>query len=426
MNVSRERGIILPVILLSFTLAVLVILAPYVYINLLKVSSRTKSVSVIPSTKTPLIFKIAFLRAGDIWLADENGSNQLKITTDGGINGFKWLPKTTKFAYYSNINHLDQVKIIDWVSHQEFVVHKIAEPNLNSADGRPSEDNLTFYLTVSPDGKKLAYSEGLIFPNKGFTVYDIVTKTEQSYTNCGEEPVFSQDATTVASMQWPNVIACDLYNGKVNALTTYVYPPDHSIDTSTLAYLSSVIGWSLNGKEIYYVVSNRGSGNYAWTTISNILAVNVETRQISQVTNFLPGKYAKPVNFVPERNIIYTLDTDNVVFDAAGNKAGDEIKTMAGYRFDKLGYVIRTSKSIQKINLATTASNELFIPQYKAPLWDADYQYTISPDERKAIFVIFTNNSATSGRNDILQLNIGDKSQTMLIQNADMPQWVYN
>jgi hypothetical protein len=87
--------------------------------------------------------QIGFLKDGNVWLINDDGSNQAQITNSGQVNYFRWSPDGERI-FYSRIDIIDKLYVYDLASRQE---SSITIP-------RPSVDN-TPNFDVSPDGKTL-------------------------------------------------------------------------------------------------------------------------------------------------------------------------------------------------------------------------------------------------------------------------------
>ncbi len=392
-------------------------------------STVDKNVINSPTVSSPIMVskQIAFLRNGDIWMSDENGKDQKKITSNTHIEGFKRIPNSTKIVYYSvsNTNPSNiRTSIVDWDTLAEKAVHEVTVDF--SGHGGPGLD-LLYYLTVSPDGKKIAYSEGLIYPNEGFMVYDIASGKEELYTKCANDPVFSQDGSIIANILWGNIIICSSVNNDPEILTNFTDPRSYKGDYAKYAYPHSIIGWSKDDQKIYYVISNMGAGNYEWTTVNNIEAVDVKSRQVEKTTDFPPGKYTRPLDFYSNNNTISYIQISNIVYDKSGKQAGGEINNMYGAQFDSQGYRISSNLSLQNLNLDNLRSSELLSPSNFSQIFPDKFStfYTISPDGDKFLYNRSRLVSGHTDQKDIWQLTLNNKISSLLIEDATNPQWIY-
>src|SRR5580658_4559055 len=128
-----------------------------------------------------------FIRNGDVWSADVDGSNQRQITKEGDIEHYFYSPQTGKIVYDAIIEDAAQIKTMDPTTGAVEVMyanrddagsrrpHKRLTPRALELAG-PGYHYVCFW--VSPDGMKIALCGDYLRPKTGPTiVYDSVRKT---------------------------------------------------------------------------------------------------------------------------------------------------------------------------------------------------------------------------------------------------------
>lgn len=343
--------------------------------------------------------KIAYIRGGDVWLSNDDGRNQRKITSDESITSFRWLKNSSQFVYYSVFENLREIKIIDWETQEVNTIHKTIIDMSKEQEGLP--DDIQWYLhslSVSPDATKIALGGSIIYPADGFVVYDINSKKETKYSNCGDSPVFSNDGGIVASVVGGNIIICNLSEGNPIKITNFPVPKGEEDFSVSHVRPSYVLGWSPDDIKIYYVVSNVGRGNVERNTVNNIESVEVQTGEVEHITDYAPGRYVEPLEFDSTQTAIFVTDINRL------------------HQSTSLGES-EPVKAISEIDL----NNREHYPIAVLEDTYSKYSYTVSADGK----IILYESSIGQGKTGIWQLIPGKTEDILLIEDGESPVWVY-
>jgi hypothetical protein len=174
---------------------------------------------------------VAFARAGDLWLANADGSGQRRLVKTPNVEEWKpaWLPDGSALVYTASVGGRRQIRIVqlptglsrrlDGSNGEEYgatvsrngklafvstrsgtpVVY-VAQPNgtgVTPFDTTPPATPFTDVhdLAWSPDGTRLAYSADLADATRAIVVDD---GTTQTVLTLGESPVWSPAGTRLA------------------------------------------------------------------------------------------------------------------------------------------------------------------------------------------------------------------------------------
>lgn len=193
------------VLLLAFcTYSVLVL---FTFASAIYIRSKSKNINIPASTPTQIAtlsptisnFKpakgIAFLRNGDVWKANINGSNEQQITNVGNITTFKWLPLSNKLIYDSrtgqNSGSLYALVSYDLSSQQKQIIFSKFWPD----SGGISADYSIGYKTSSDE--KYLFLTGDCCDQGGMLINISTLKQEQPFSKPIADILFSPNSDSM-------------------------------------------------------------------------------------------------------------------------------------------------------------------------------------------------------------------------------------
>ncbi len=233
-----------------------------------------------------------YLHNGDVWLANADGSQPLQITKKGNIEEYYWIPKTHVLFFYAIDREIQggaKVIMKNLDTNAEETIYSITE---NFGAG-PNEigPNLTFHLSPSNDGSKVAISGDFIqSPSKDAIVYNVTTKTQQKINTNANPAVISPDGKSLTWSDDNNMYVVSLadlakkqitHNQSVNAL----YNTNYSAWENT-PYIQEVVGWSPSSEKIFYLYGDLGHGG---TQSLRLFEINPDTSITKQATDSNAG-----------------------------------------------------------------------------------------------------------------------------------------
>jgi hypothetical protein len=114
---------------------------------------------------------ILFLRNGDVWLANVDGSNQRQLTHNGFVSGYAYAPLAETIAYYSvnvsSTSALIQVQSLNINVGVQKTVYELRGGAYVGPEGYTDYDS--YMLSISPDGRYIAFG-GELFTGPSIAV----------------------------------------------------------------------------------------------------------------------------------------------------------------------------------------------------------------------------------------------------------------
>lgn len=409
----REKGLVSPIFLVSFVLGMIVVgLIVYFQFRPRSIQVQqepvfTKENQITYEEKSSPI-EISFIRDGNIWLANENGSDQKQITRDDFIEDFYWLPKSNKVVFSRVLQEkqkvISEIKILNVETGKEKAILK--KENILSGVGEVGP-HFDFRLTISQDGKKLAYSGSFLKDENGVVIFDFETETEKEILELGIQPVFSPDNQMLAGVFDGNIYAFSLKDFSKKQLTKFQSPTEfyklYPELYSNFEYAKEAITWSKDGRKILFYFGNLGQGAMLDKSTRHIYQVDLNSFRVKKVTDSKLGETDFFLDQSPNGDEVYYIQ-----FQERNNH----------YSLKKSNIL---NNKVEQINL----SQGLDLPS-------AELKWKISPSGRKVIYeflkIIPLENkpfSPTKTIYEVWQINSDSTNNRKIIDNAENPKWRY-
>jgi hypothetical protein len=367
---------------------------------------------------------ISFIRNGDIWTANLDGSNEKQITNNGNVWDYRWIPNTNKIIYYtiSRTNNTVSISILDTDNNQETLIRQNPIPR----------GDLVGSFRLSPDGKKLLLGGVLVGNSNELHLYDLETNTEKviisgaAYSNA----IFSPDSKQLALIDsTDNIIVLSLEDGSKKTLTNFatleeidiragsLQPSCGSSASSCYDHPQEVLAWMPNGKDIIYNFGDAGQG--AQEQHAYLYKINVDTKKTTKLTQSGPGLEGTFFDIGKDGKTIYYRVGKETIVDSKGKIAGSDVSKLSGYELFQKGYSTQTYAFIKSTNLESGKTISLLSLPEGVYLGTSETIKAL-PSGKQIIYSFF-NESNT--KNEIRTMNADGANNHKILDNATNPQW---
>jgi len=371
--------------------------------------------------------QISFLRKGDIWLADGNGSNQKQLTKEASIENYYWIPKTNKLAFYRVANTPEKIqvdtKILNLENGEERIIHTKNFMNSNMGGIGP---DLYFRMGVSSDSKKIAYGGDLV--DKNLIVYDINVGVEKEVETQGILPIFSPDGQSLAGIDFEkgNLFIYSLNDNSSKQLINFMAPKNYSGDYRFYEYPKDLIEWSVDGKKLLYYFGDLGQGSFVYNGTYHINEIDIISKNSANLTKSGLGEIETYLDRSPDGRTIYYKVQRNKLVDSKGATADLSVSTLSGYIQSQGEYRTTTKETLEKVD--TLNNKQTIIPLNQSTGdWLSLNNLKVSPDGNLLIYewiVTVMVNDKSSTNSEIWEINTSGVDNHKIIDDATMPKFV--
>ncbi|NDJ36786.1 MAG: hypothetical protein GYB64_19200 [Chloroflexi bacterium] len=160
--------------------------------------------------------RLAFVRAGDIWTINADGSDARQLTTHAATDNHPvWAPDGTRIAFTSQRDGQEEVYV---VAADGAALQRLTQSTQSAAGP-----------AWAPDGVRLAYRQdgAIVITNVRDAMAQPVTVIQDA-ARWYHDPVWSSDGTRLAFTHGPvgdsTILMADLASGQLTRLTDGVYP----------------------------------------------------------------------------------------------------------------------------------------------------------------------------------------------------------
>lgn len=269
--------------------------------------------------------EIVFLRDGNIWLANEDGSDQKQITAEGNVTRF-YLNTNTDAVVYSQIAkhysaQLDKVNVLAEIKLRKFDDDQnvgIVKREFETIMPGGIEPHFDFLFGFSPDGQSIVFANNFLGEGKeGLVIYKLDTGEEKYLPEDGSVNsfVFSPDSKWLAVVRDYNIYIVSIDDFSRTQLTRYL-PPYETVRGALASYESptKVVAWP-SEDSILYIRGNYGRGSSTSESTSFLYRINVSTLEEEQVSESMQGGYDYFLDFSSNGKDFYYLSSRRVFTD---------------------------------------------------------------------------------------------------------------
>ena len=361
---------------------------------------KPAQITITPTIPLDKPIETSFLRKGNIWLANEDGTNQKQLTKEGNIEDYYWIPKTNKVVFYERIDIQQgtqiNIKILNLDNDEERIIHtKIHTEKTQCSSDECISPNYHFSMRVSPDGKKIAYAYDLV--DKNLVIYDIDTGEEKEVEAEKIDPVFSPDSQYLAGCHDSNIFIYSLKDNSLKQLTNFTTPKNYS-DYRNYESPRHIIGWLQNSNRILYYFGNYGLGADIDKETYHIYSIESTSKNTENLTK--SG----------------SQEIDNFLDQSPGSKDIYYLVTKRGTQEKLVKRDIESNQEVD-ISLSQTASRLLSLQELK-----------ISPNGSLVIYEWLagtTINGRYLTNPEIWEMDTKGANNHKIIDDASNPKWKY-